>query len=311
MLRALRTEMHRVIVGQDQLIDGLLIGLLCSGHVLLEGVPGLAKTLCVTTLAEAMDVSFSRVQFTPDLLPGDLTGSQIYNPATGEFRTRRGPIFANLLLADEVNRAPAKVQSALLEAMQERQVTIGEKAHPLPEPFMVIATQNPIEQEGTYPLPEAQLDRFMLKLRLEYPERGQEIEIVDRMAVTSPIVSVEKVLHSEDIVRMRRTVDGVRVDDRLKGYVLDLVQASRTPPPELELGDLIEWGASPRASIYLVMAARARAMLDGRTYANPDDVQAVAANVLRHRIILTFEAEAEALDTDSVIDRLLAHVPVP
>ncbi len=310
-LKALRDEIHKVIVGQDDLIDRVITGLLCNGHILLEGVPGLAKTLCVTTLAGVLDAGFKRIQFTPDLLPGDLLGSEIYNPQTGEFTTRLGPIFANLLLADEINRAPAKVQSALLEAMQERQVTIGGKTFPLPAPFLVIATENPIEQEGTYPLPEAQVDRFLLKLRVPYPNREDESQIVDRMAVSEPNLAVEQVLPCADVLEYRRVADAVYVDARVRDYVLDIVRLTREPSPELGLEQLVEWGASPRASMYLVMAARARALIDGRAYAIPDDVKAMAPDVLRHRIILTFEAEAEGVDSDTIIQRILDHVPVP
>jgi len=310
-LGALRAEIHKVIVGQDDLIDRILTGLLCNAHLLLEGVPGLAKTLCVTTLAEALDAQYSRIQFTPDLLPGDVLGSEIYSPQTGEFSTRRGPIFANLVLADEINRAPAKVQSALLEAMQEHQVTIGGTSFPLPEPFIVVATQNPIEQEGTYPLPEAQVDRFMLKLRVPYPQKDEELAIIDRMAVSDPSFQVCKVLSPQDIVRFRAVADRVYVDGRAKSYAVDIVRLSRQAPMEMDLNALIEWGASPRASMYLVMAARARALLEGRMFVAPDDVRAIAPDILRHRLILTFEAEAEGIDVDDVIRQILEHVPVP
>ncbi len=309
--QALRDEIHRVIVGQDALLDGVLTGLLCAGHILIEGVPGLAKTLCATTLAGALDARFSRIQFTPDLLPGDLLGSEIYNPQTGEFSTRTGPIFANLILADEINRAPAKVQSALLEAMQERQVTIGGQTFPLPEPFLVIATENPIEQEGTYPLPEAQVDRFFLKLKVPYPTREEEAAIVRRMAVSDPPLKVNRVLSPADMLEYRRVADRIYVDERAQGYALDIVRLSRERGPEIDLARLVEWGASPRASMYIVMAARARALMDGRAFVIPDDVKAVAPDVLRHRIILTFEAEAEGVDPDGVISRILDRVPVP
>jgi len=310
-LGALRDQIHRVIVGQDDLIDRLVVGLLCNGHILMEGVPGLAKTLCVTTLARVLDAGFRRIQFTPDLLPGDLLGGEIYSPQTATFTTRKGPIFANLILADEINRAPAKVQSALLEAMQEHQVTIGGQTHPLPEPFIVVATQNPIEQEGTYPLPEAQVDRFMLKLVVPYPTRDEERKIIDRMAVSSLDVNVKSVLTPEEVLAFRALADSVYVDGRACDYVLDLVRCTRQPPPELGLQDLIQWGASPRASMYIVMAARARALMDGRAFVTPDDVKAVAPDVLRHRVILTFEAEAEGVRPDAVVDRVLGHVPVP
>jgi len=294
-LGALRAEIHKVIVGQDDLIDRILTGLLCNAHLLLEGVPGLAKTLCVTTLAEALDAQYSRIQFTPDLLPGDVLGSEIYSPQTGEFSTRRGPIFANLVLADEINRAPAKVQSALLEAMQEHQVTIGGTSF----------------QEGTYPLPEAQVDRFMLKLRVPYPQKDEELAIIDRMAVSDPSFQVCKVLSPQDIVRFRAVADRVYVDGRAKSYAVDIVRLSRQAPMEMDLNALIEWGASPRASMYLVMAARARALLEGRMFVAPDDVRAIAPDILRHRLILTFEAEAEGIDVDDVIRQILEHVPVP
>lgn len=306
-----RDQMHRVIVGQDDLLDRILTGLLCAGHILLEGVPGLAKTLCVTTLARTLDASFQRIQFTPDLLPGDLLGSEIYNPRTGEFATRRGPIFAHLLLADEINRAPAKVQSALLEAMQEHQVTIGRETFALPRPFLVVATENPIEQEGTYPLPEAQVDRFLLKLRVPYPSREDEDAIVDRMAVSEPDLAVESVLRPSDILEFRGVADAIYVDQRVRDYVLDIVRTTREPVEELGLDRLVEWGASPRASMHMIMAARARALLHGRGYVIPDDVKAVAPDVLRHRVILSFEAETEGVDSDAVISRVLRHVPVP
>ncbi len=309
-LEEMRREIHRVIVGQDALLDRLLIGLLCAGHVLLEGVPGLAKTLAMTTLAGVLDAEFKRIQFTPDLLPGDLLGSELYDPRSGDFAPRLGPVFANLLLADEVNRAPAKVQSALLEAMQERQVTIGGETFPLPKPFLVVATENPIEQEGTYPLPEAQVDRFLLKVEVPYPSREEEAEIVDRMAVSEPDYTVQPTLSLDEVIRCRRLADGIHADPRIRDYVLDLVQATRKPPEELALDDLIQWGASPRASMYMVMAARARALLDGRSYVLPDDVKAVAPDILRHRIILTFEAEAEGVATADIIGRILRHIPV-
>ena len=311
-LGRLRAEVHKVIVGQEALLDGLVVGLLCGGHVLLEGVPGLAKTLCATTLAGALDAVFRRVQFTPDLLPGDVIGGEIFNTATGQFSTRKGPIFTNILLADEINRAPAKVQSALLEAMQERQVTIGGETFPLPEPFLVIATENPIEQEGTYPLPEAQVDRFMLKVKVDYPRPAEELEIVDRMAVSRPVVEVQRVLTPSQVLALQSVADRIFVDGRVKGYVLEIVLSTRPPrSAELGLGHLIEWGASPRASTYLVMAARARALLEGRDYAVPDDVKAVAADVLRHRLILSFEAEAEGVAADELIERILSAAPVP
>ena len=311
MLGRLRAEVHRVVVGQEGMLDGVLTALLCGGHVLLEGVPGLAKTLLATTVASALDAQFRRVQFTPDLLPGDLLGSEVFNPQTGEFFTRRGPIFTHVLLADEINRAPAKVQSALLEAMQERQVTIGGRTYPIEEPFLVIATENPIEQEGTYPLPEAQVDRFLVKLKVDYPAPEEELAIVDRMAMSRPDLTVKPVLGAADVLRLRGAADRLRVEQRVKEYALRIVRHTRPPlSRQLELSHLIEWGASPRATIYLVMAARARALLEGRTYAIPDDVKAVAPDVLRHRVILSFEAEAEGVDSDAVVRRILAAVPV-
>jgi MoxR-like ATPase len=294
------------------MLDGILTALLCGGHVLIEGVPGLAKTLCATTVARALGMSFRRVQFTPDLLPGDLTGSEVFNPQTGEFYTRQGPVFTHVLLADEINRAPAKVQSALLEAMQERQVTIGGATFPIEEPFLVIATENPIEQEGTYPLAEAQVDRFLLKLRVDYPSAEEERAIVDRMAVSHADVSVNPVLSPREVMETRGVADGIYVDDRLKRYVLEIVLATRPPKrTELKLDHLVEWGASPRASIYLVMAARVRALLDGRHFVIPDDVKAAAPDVLRHRLILTFEAEAEGVRADALITRILSSIPSP
>jgi MoxR-like ATPase len=310
-LDAVRREVHRVVVGHDALINGMLTALLCGGHVLLEGVPGLAKTLSATTLARTLDVDFRRVQFTPDLLPGDLVGGEVYNPQTGEFSTRRGPIFANLVLADEINRAPAKVQSALLEAMQERQVSLGGQTSALPDPFMVVATENPIEQEGTYPLPEAQVDRFLLKLKVPYPDRSAELEIAERMAASDPPADVDAVLTAADVVEARAVAECVYVDGRARQYAVDLARATRDRGPELGLGPLVEWGASPRAAVHLVMVARAHALLAGRPFVLPDDVQAVAADVLRHRLILTFEAEAEGVDADRILRRVLDAVPVP
>ncbi|MFP4029297.1 MAG: AAA family ATPase [Candidatus Brocadiia bacterium] len=308
----MKNEIHRVIVGQEALLDGMLSALLCGGHVLVEGVPGLAKTLCATTLAGVLDADFQRIQFTPDLLPGDLIGAEVFNPQTGEFYTRQGPIFTNVLLADEINRAPAKVQSALLEAMQERQVTIGGESFPLDAPFLVIATENPIEQEGTYPLPEAQVDRFLLKLKVDYPETSEELQIVDRMAVSEPALDVEPIIGPAEVLRLRKITDQLVVTDRLKDYVLQIIQMTRpSGAAELEIDHLIEWGASPRATIYLIMAARAHALIEGRHYVTPDDVKAVAPDVLRHRIIRTFEAEAEGVDSDTLIRRILSAVPVP
>jgi MoxR-like ATPase len=308
----LREEIATVVVGQHYLVDRLLIGLLANGHVLLEGVPGLAKTLSVKTLAQAVHATFRRVQFTPDLLPADLIGTLIYNPRDGVFTTKKGPIFAQLILADEINRAPAKVQSALLEAMAERQVTIGDETFVLPEPFLVLATQNPIEQEGTYPLPEAQVDRFMLKLRIGYPTREEERQILDRMAVTTAPREVTPVVTTDDILKARALVDQVYVDDKIKDYIVDLVLATRDPAKyQLDLAPLIEYGASPRATLCLTLAARAHAFLQGRGYVTPQDVKSIAPDVMRHRVLVTYEAEAEEIDSDEVVRRVLDGVPVP
>jgi MoxR-like ATPase len=305
-------EIERVLVGQRPLVDRLLIGLLTGGHLLLEGVPGLAKTLAVRTVAGTLDLSFSRIQFTPDLLPADVLGTQVFNPRTGEFSIKKGPVFANLILADEINRAPAKVQSALLEAMQERQVTLGDQSYPLEWPFQVLATQNPIEQEGTYPLPEAQLDRFMFKVKLSYPSRTDELVILDRMAGLTPDVAVNAVLNPTDLSVLQHTVDSVYVDIKIKNYVLDLVHATRRPGDYgLDLGPLIQFGASPRATLFLIRAAKGQAFLDGRGYVTPQDVKAVAPDVLRHRLIVTYEAEAEEVNAEGILDRLLAGIPVP
>ncbi len=304
-------EVHRVIVGQKYMIERLLIGLLTRGHILLEGVPGLAKTLAVKTLSSAIDTKFQRIQFTPDLLPADLIGTMIYNQKDGTFSPKKGPVFANMILADEINRAPAKVQSALLEAMQERQVTIGEHTYPLEEPFLVLATQNPIEQEGTYPLPEAQIDRFMLKLKIDYPDQKEERQILDLMSQNDPI-SVTKVVTPADILRVREVVKEVYVDDRIKDYIVQLVFATRKPQEyKLDLKDLIQFGASPRATIFLAQASRAHAFIKGRGYVTPEDIKAVGMDVLRHRIILTYEAEAEEVTTESVITRVFDAVQVP
>jgi MoxR-like ATPase len=304
-------EVGRVLVGQKRVVDRLLIALLADGHVLLEGVPGLAKTLAVKTLAGALRMGFSRIQFTPDLLPADLTGTLIYNPKDGGFTTRKGPVFTNILLADEVNRAPAKVQSALLEAMQERQVTLGDTTHRLPEPFLVLATQNPIEQEGTYPLPEAQVDRFMLKVVVDYPSKEEELIILENAGLgTLPLP--DPVLDIEDLLRLRRVLKSIYVDEKVKRYVVDLVRASRTPERYgLDLRPLIAYGASPRATIYLAQAAQAHALLRGRGYVTPDDVKAVGLDVLRHRIIPTFEAEAEDVTPVVLAQKLLDSVEVP
>lgn len=305
-------EVRRVLVGQDKMLNRLLIALLSDGHVLIEGVPGLAKTLAVRTLAATIDAQFQRIQFTPDLLPADLVGTQVYNPRTGEFIPKPGPIFSNIVLADEINRAPAKVQSALLESMEERQVTIGETTYRLDEPFMVLATQNPIEQEGTYPLPEAQLDRFMLKVVVDYPTRKDEREIIDRMAGDRPAAPTP-VIEPDVILRARQVVNGIYVDDKIKDYVLDIIFATRQPT-ESGLKDLqqyIEVGASPRATIFLVKGAKAYAFLRGRGYVTPDDVKHVAADVLRHRVTVTFEAEAEDISPTQVIQQIVSRVQVP
>ncbi|MFC1997877.1 AAA family ATPase [Chloroflexota bacterium] len=311
-LHDLRTEINKVIVGQETLVDRVLIALLADGHILLEGVPGLAKTLLIKTVAEAIDADFSRLQFTPDLLPADLVGTQIYNPKTGEFVTHQGPLFANLVLADEVNRAPGKVQSALLEAMQERQITIGKHTHILPDLFLVMATQNPIEQEGTYPLPEAQVDRFMLKVIVDYPARAEERMIIDRMTGVS-LPQVNHVITPEDILNAREAVRHIYVDDKIKDYVLDLVSVTRYPGDNglSHLKSLVEFGASPRASIYLIDAARAHAFIQGRGFVTPEDIKQMAPDVLRHRIITTYEAEAQEITSADIVQRILDHVDVP
>ena len=310
-VQRLVTEVHRVIVGQKYMVERLLIGLLTRGHILLEGVPGLAKTLAVKTLSAAVNTRFQRIQFTPDLLPADLIGTMIFNPKDGTFYPKKGPIFSNIVLADEINRAPAKVQSALLEAMQERQVTIGDTTYPLEEPFLVLATQNPIEHEGTYPLPEAQIDRFMLKLKIDYPDIKEERQILDLMARDEEI-SVAKVVSPADLLRVRGVVKEVYMDDRIKDYVVQLVYASRRPQDfKLDLRDLIQFGASPRATIFLAQAARAHAFIKGRGYVTPEDVKAIGMDVLRHRIILTYEAEAEEVTTESIVSRIFDAVQVP
>ncbi len=305
-------QMDRVVVGQRHMVERLVIGLLCNGHVLLEGVPGLAKTLTVSTLSRIIGGEFKRLQFTPDLLPADLTGTLIFDQISGSFRPKKGPIFANLVLADEVNRAPAKVQSALLESMQERQVTIGDETYPLDDPFLVMATQNPIEQEGTYPLPEAQIDRFMLKVKVGYPSREEERSILDRMAEDGDI-EVEPVVSLDDIRTLRNSVRLVYVDDKIKDYAVDLVHATRNPAGAgmSELAALIEFGSSPRATIFLVRAARAHAFIRRRGYVTPEDVKAVGADVLRHRIAVSYEAEAEEIDSEEIVRRLFDGVEVP
>ncbi|MGH7477042.1 MAG: AAA family ATPase [Longimicrobiales bacterium] len=312
MAARITRELHQRVAGQDQMIERLLIGLLSGGHVLLEGVPGLAKTLTVRSLAETIAASFQRIQFTPDLLPADVLGTMIYNPATGAFTVKKGPIFTNLLLADEINRAPPKVQSALLEAMQERQVTIGGETFRLEDPFLVLATQNPIEHEGTYPLPEAQVDRFMLKLRVDYPDREVEKEVVRRMAGRPP-VPVEVVATPQQILDARNEIAAIYTDDKILDYVVDVVRCTREPGAFglSELAPLIEYGASPRASIYLVTCARAHAYLQGRGFVLPDDVRAIGPDVLRHRIITSYEAEAEEVTADDIVARVFEAVKLP
>ncbi|MGI9493459.1 MAG: AAA family ATPase [Geminicoccaceae bacterium] len=304
--------MSEVVVGQRSMLERLLVGLLANGHVLLEGVPGIAKTLAVTTLAQALRADYQRIQFTPDLLPADLIGTLIYQPQSGEFRVRKGPIFANLLLADEINRAPAKVQSALLEAMQEGQVTIGEETYRLPRPFLVLATQNPLEHEGTYPLPEAQVDRFMLKLEVTYPDRGEEMEILERMASTKPLAPIEPVASLDDIVEARKAVDDIYLDDKIKRYIIDVVFATREPDAAgLDIGPYIDFGASPRATIFLALASKAYAFIRGRDYVTPQDVKSIGKDVLRHRLLTTYEAEAVGLTSGDLIQKVFDHMPVP
>ncbi|MFZ4813081.1 MAG: AAA family ATPase [Phototrophicaceae bacterium] len=307
------TEVKRVLVGQDRLLNRLMIALLSDGHILIEGVPGLAKTLAVRTLAATINAQFQRVQFTPDLLPADIVGTQIYNPRTGEFVAKPGPVFANFVLADEINRAPAKVQSALLEAMEERQITIGEQTYPLPQPFMVLATQNPIEQEGTYPLPEAQLDRFMLKVVVGYPTRDDERLIIERMVTGERPAPVQPLVDPEGILRARQVVQGIYVDDKIKEYVLDVIFATRYPAESglADLKPLIEIGASPRATLFLTKAAKAHAFLRGRGYVTPDDVKSVAVDVLRHRLGLTYEADAQEITPDQIVQQIISRIQVP
>jgi len=307
----LTAEVGKVVVGQTYMIERILIGLLTGGHVLLEGVPGLAKTLTVRTICDAISAKFSRIQFTPDLLPADLIGTVIYNQKSGDFTSKLGPVFANLVLADEINRAPAKVQSALLEAMQERQVTIGDKTYPLPDPFVVLATQNPIEQEGTYPLPEAQVDRFMLMVKVGYPSRAEERKLMDRMTGALPAKVVPKATPAQ-LLNARRVVRDIYTDDRVRDYIVDIVLATREPPRALkDLEPLIEYGASPRASIALNLAAKAHAFLRGRAYVEPDDVKAIGPDVLRHRLVLSYEAEAEEVDSETIVRRVFEAVEVP
>ena len=301
-----------VVIGQQYMVERLLVGMLAGGHVLLEGVPGLAKTLAVTSLAQAVEAAYQRVQFTPDLLPADLVGTLIYEPATSNFRVRKGPLFANFVLADEINRAPAKVQSALLEAMQEQQITIGEESFELPQPFLVLATQNPLEHDGTYPLPEAQVDRFMLKLKIGYPTPDEELEILERMATTRPDTRVDQVVTCEDVLAARSAVDEVYVDQKIKRYIVDVVQATREPDAcGLDVGAYIDYGASPRATIYLALAAKAFAYISGRDHVTPHDVKSIGMDVLRHRILMSYEAEADDITTEELVRRIFDHVPVP
>jgi MoxR-like ATPase len=309
----LRETVGQVVVGQAHLLDRLLVGLLANGHVLLEGVPGLAKTLAVRTLANAIHASFSRIQFTPDLLPADIVGTLIYNPGDGKYHATKGPVFANIVLADEINRAPAKVQSALLEAMQERQVTLGGETHKLPSPFLVLATENPIDQEGTYPLPEAQVDRFMLKVVVGYPSFEEERKILDTMAFTKPKTEVDKVIEQEEIVAARAVVDALHVDDKVRDYIVHVVFATRDPAKYgvADLAPLIQFGASPRATISLTLAAKAWALIQGRAYVTPGDIKAIGTDVLRHRVLLTYEAEAQGITSDAVVKRIFDNVPVP
>ncbi len=308
----LRQEIARVLVGQKNLVDRLLVGLVTNGHILLEGVPGLAKTLSLKTLAAATQLKFQRLQFTPDMLPADIVGTMIYNPRDGSFHTKHGPIFSNFILADEINRAPAKVQSALLEAMQERQVTLGDETFQLPQPFLVMATQNPLEQEGTYPLPEAQVDRFMLKVIVDYPNRSEERAILDAMATSEPDFSVQPVVSGADIMAARRVVNSVYVDDKLRDYIVDLVLATRDPKRYgIDLNGYVRYGASPRATIALTMAARAWAFINGRGYVTPQDVNTFALDVLRHRVAVSYEAEAENISSEDIITKVLETLPVP
>jgi len=305
-------EIRKVLVGQDYLVNRLLIGLICNQHVLIEGVPGLAKTLSVNTLSKTLGLDFKRIQFTPDLLPADILGTLIYNPKTGEFTPKRGPIFSNIILADEINRAPAKVQSALLESMQERQVTIGDETYGLEQPFMVMATQNPIEQEGTYPLPEAQVDRFMLKVKISYPSRDEELKILRLMAKSSPLEDINIVASSTEILALRDFLDDIHIEAVIEEYIVDLIQAGRDPEAYgIDASHLIKYGASPRATIYLTMASKAHALLKGRTYVIPEDVVTMAYDVLRHRVVTSYEAEAEGISSDEVIKMIIDEVPSP
>ena len=308
----LTSTIHDVVVGQEMLIRRMLTAMLADGHLLIEGVPGLAKTLAVSTLAKGLDASFQRIQFTPDLLPADVVGTLVYRPQSGDFEVHEGPVFANVVLADEINRAPAKVQSALLEAMQERQVTIGRDTHALPVPFMVLATQNPVEQEGTYPLPEAQVDRFLMKVVVTYPDRDQELQILKRMGSTNAPTSVDAVIDPAAVLQARKVIDQIYVDDRVAGYIVDLVTATREPHRiDPELAALVEFGASPRATLALTLCAKANAFLEGRAYVVPQDVKDIAMDVLRHRVATTYEAEAQDRTSEHIVATILDHVPVP
>ena len=308
----IESEIRKVLVGQDYLVNRLLTGLICNQHVLIEGVPGLAKTLAVNTLAKTLGLDFKRIQFTPDLLPADIIGTLIYNPKTGDFTPKKGPVFSNIILADEINRAPAKVQSALLESMQERQVTIGDETSKLEEPFMVMATQNPIEQEGTYPLPEAQVDRFMLKVKITYPGRDEELQILRLMAKASPVAEIDTVATASDIIALRNSLDNVHIEPVVEEYIVDLVQAGRDPAAYgIDAAHLIKYGASPRATIYLTLAAKASALLKRRMYVTPADVTEMAYDVLRHRLIPSYEAEAEGMSSDEIIGMIIEKIPTP
>ncbi len=311
-LGLLRNTLEKVVIGQKELLDRLIMALLTNGHILLEGVPGLAKTLSIKTLAKAIQGEFKRIQFTPDLLPADIVGTLIYNPSKGEFSTKKGPIFANLVLADEINRAPAKAQSALLEAMQERQVTLGDTAYPLPEPFLVLATENPIDQEGTYPLPEAQVDRFMLKVKISYPQKEEEKLILNRMAHTETDLAIEPVLTLSTLLEARKLLNKIYVDEKIKDYIVDIIFATRQPKAYgLSIENLIQYGASPRATIALTLLAKAHAFLKGRAYVSPQDVKAMAMDALRHRVLVSYEAEAENISSEDLILKILNALPVP
>jgi len=311
-LNKVRNEIAKVVVGQEELIERLLLAMICNGHVLIEGIPGLAKTLTVNSLAQSLHSAFSRIQFTPDLLPSDLLGTLIYNPETREFTTHKGPIFANIILADEINRSPAKVQSALLEAMQEKQVTIGDSTYKLDNPFLVLATQNPIEQEGTYPLPEAQVDRFMFKLKVDYPTMDEEHEILKRMSKSAPKLDVDPVATLDDILKLRGKLDEVFIDDKIERYILQLVNATRNPEEyNLDLKEFIRFGASPRATIFLAMAAKGHAMMEGRDFVTPQDVKRIAMDVLRHRVAITYRAEALGKTSEFVVQTILDSIDIP